>query len=812
MALRKKVLTLWIIVFVCQAAMAEIWFDPSAVERNGSDSTVDLGHFERGELLPGVYRVDVYVNERYYGTGNYTFVATKQNGLQPVLTPGMLRAMGVKTEALPVFAQLDEATPLSDLAGYIPGARATLNFEQQRLDISIAQAAMDFQARGTIDPARWDQGIPIVFVGYNMTGARTWQRTIRQTDNTYFLSLQSGVNVGAWRLRNYSVYTGTAGKNEYKSINTYLARDIQALRGQMLLGEAGTPAEIFDSVMFRGAKLSSEDAMLPDSLRGFAPVVRGIAQSNAMVTVRQNGIIIYQTYVTPGAFEIRDLYPTGASGDLEVIIRETDGREHRFIQPFSSALNMLREGNMKYAVVAGKFRSQHRDAREPGFGMGTISYGISNYLTFYGGVLGADNYVAFALGAGVGLGRLGSMAIDVIDAQTKLQGNDKKHGKAYRIQYAKTLTVTNTTVMLAGYRYSAASFYTFQEANEYTGLGPGRRSRFQMTLSQSLGVLGNLYLSAYQQNHWRKNGYDRTVNVGWNGSYRNINYSVMCNLTQNASGGIDRQSMLTLQIPLGGKLKNSRVNAGSTITQTRGTISQAGLSGAILADNNLSYSLRQGYASRGGNVNGSVSANYRGAMGEVSGGYNYDSDSRQVNFGLQGGIFIHSYGLTPAQIPGETMALVRAPGAKDTKIQNNTGVFTDRRGYAVVPYISAYRSNRIAIDPLSLPDNVELESTVREVVPTRGAVVLADFNTRVGSRALFTLTHNDVPIPFGATVKVMGEGNTSIVGDRGQVYLSGLAQQGKLEVDWGSSNKCQAEFVLKSGERAGIYLDNLSCE
>jgi hypothetical protein len=41
--------------------------------------------------------------------------------------------------------------------------------------------------------------------------------------------------------------------------------------------------------------------MLPDSQKGYAPVVRGIARTNAQVVVRQNGYIIYQTYVAPGA-------------------------------------------------------------------------------------------------------------------------------------------------------------------------------------------------------------------------------------------------------------------------------------------------------------------------------------------------------------------------------------------------------------------------------------------------------------------------------------------------------------------------------
>lgn len=51
--------------------------------------------------------------------------------------------------------------------------------------------------------------------------------------------------------------------------------------------------------------------MLPDSEQGFAPVVRGIANSDAQVVIKQNGYVIYQTWVSAGPFEIKDLSRNG---------------------------------------------------------------------------------------------------------------------------------------------------------------------------------------------------------------------------------------------------------------------------------------------------------------------------------------------------------------------------------------------------------------------------------------------------------------------------------------------------------------------
>ncbi len=84
----------------------------------------------------------------------------------------------------------------------------------------------------------------------------------------------------------------------------------------LTIGEAYTTGELFDSIGYRGASLASDDRMLPDSLRGYAPVVRGIAETNARIEVRQNQQLISST-VSPGSFVIDDLYPTGYGGDLK---------------------------------------------------------------------------------------------------------------------------------------------------------------------------------------------------------------------------------------------------------------------------------------------------------------------------------------------------------------------------------------------------------------------------------------------------------------------------------------------------------------
>lgn len=797
-------------------AQAEDYFNPAALEMTSEPSAIDLEKFSvSGGQMPGPYRVDIYLNDSRIDTRDVNFVDV--NGkLQPEFTPAELRAMGVKLDAFPALQLLDVNKPLTGLEGYIPHAASQFDFNQQRLNLSIPQAALTSEARGYVDPSQWDQGMPAALLNYTFSGAST--RVDRRSDrqDNYYLNLRSGVNLGAWRLRNYS----TLNNGNAQNVNTFLQRDVQPLQAQLTLGDSASPGEVFDSVQFRGAQLASDDNMIPDSLKGFAPVVRGIAQSNAQVTVRQNGYIIYQTYVPPGAFAITDLYPTSSSGDLAITITEADGTERHLVQPFSAVPVMLREGRMKYAATAGEYRSSNTQASTPTFAQGTLIYGLPANTTVYGGLLVSERYNAQVMGVGHGFGTLGSISLDVTQASTQLRDGSRHRGQSYRFQYAKDIEATNTTFTLAGYRYSTRGFYDFRDANELGTFDPNawqqnsnKRSKAQVNINQSLKSFGNLYLSAWQQDYWQMSGYERNVSAGYNLSYNSITYGLSYTYSQAPGNNAnDQQFAFNVQIPLGKWLSNSWASYNINSSRRGSTNQQVGLSGTALADNNLSYNLQQSYGNRGQGASSNANASYKGTYGEMQGGFNTSGDAQQINYGLQGGIVVHPYGVTFSQQQGETLALVRAPGASNVKVQNNSGVRTDWRGYAVVPYVSTYRQNRIVLDTETLAEDVDIDGSIQTVTPTRGAVVLADFNTRVGKRVLLTLSYLGKPVPFGAIATLrQPKGaleNSGIIGTDGQLYLSGVPDKGELQVQWGnaSNQQCQLNFTLPATEGAASVL------
>ncbi|MCP5922251.1 hypothetical protein NL350_28315, partial [Klebsiella pneumoniae] len=79
-------------------------------------------------------------------------------------------------------------------------------FSKLQLNLSIPQAAMSATARGWVDPSEWDEGVPAALLNYNLSGSNTWRDGENGSDDNYYANLQSGLNLGAWRLRNYSTW------------------------------------------------------------------------------------------------------------------------------------------------------------------------------------------------------------------------------------------------------------------------------------------------------------------------------------------------------------------------------------------------------------------------------------------------------------------------------------------------------------------------------------------------------------------------------------------------------------------------------
>ncbi|WP_052284975.1 fimbria/pilus outer membrane usher protein [Kluyvera genomosp. 1] len=816
-----------------QTASARDYFNPELLERDSTGKRdVDLSAFENGSQIPGTYRVDVLLDQQDIDTRDITFTANNdpdgEGSLQPCISVDLLKSWGVKTELFPGLSKTGDCADLSA----IPQATTEFQFSAQRLLISIPQAALSQQARGYVPPAQWDEGITAAMLNYSLSGDNNWARNGSDGgSNSQYMNLRPGVNIGPWRLRNYTTWNRDSnGQDNWDTVYTYLQRAIIPLKAQLTVGDSSSPGDIFDSLPFRGAQIASDDDMIPDSQKGYAPVIRGIARTNAQVVIRQNGYVIYQSYVAPGAFEITDMYPTGSAGDLNVTVKEADGSEQKFTVPFASLPVLQREGRFKYAITGGQYRSYNSSVDKTSYGQITAIYGLPRGFTIYGGVQQSDKYQSAALGSGINMGALGAFSTDVTMAKSSPYQQDSSSGQSWRIRYSKNFVETGTNFAIAGYRYSTSGYYGMQEVLDSYGdssaLQDRRRNRMELTLSQTLGDdLGSLSISGVREDYWNSDQSMESLSVGYNNNWKGITYGVTYTYSKNGGGEYygntatydhDQQLALNIGIPLERFLPGTWAGYSMNSSKNNGTTHNVSLNGVALENNALSWGVQQGYGTNNMGYSGSTNADYKGTYGEVSGGYSYDDNTERLNYGLQGGIIAHANGITLSQPLNETNVLIQAPGAHGVSVQNQTGVKTDFRGYTVAGNVTPYRENTLTLNPLSMPDDVDLELTSQTVVPTRGAIVRARYNTNRGLKILLTLVNADGnAVPFGATVvNAEHQDKSFIVGEQGQVYLTGMEPTGSLSVDWGNDAKrrCRVNYDTTGAEvTAGIVMLSARC-
>lgn len=819
----------WMLVAALPGAATAQGVDPAAVQFNPyfmvrpDGSRVDVSRFAGGNPVPpGRHPVDIYVNSAWVGRDNVRFAAS--GGLVgPCMDGALLGKLGLDAPARAAGdpgttapAAEDNCTPPSAISEDVTWS---FDLNDLRLDFSVAQALLKRAPRGTVSPELWDAGVPSAIVAYN---ANTFHTTGLGT-NTY-LGLDSGLNIGAWHLRQRSSMSWQSGglsgsRYDYQNIATYLQHDIPRIRSQLTIGDAFTDGAVFNSFSVRGVNIASDDRMLPDSSRGYAPLVRGVARSNARVTVTQNGNKLYETTVAPGPFEINDLYATGYGGNLLVTITEADGSQSSFTVPYASVVQLLRPGITRYSATAGEYRNPAlKTHSQDKLVQGTLQHGFSNLITGYAGLVLAEGYQAGLIGGAFNL-PIGALAFDVTQARAQIPNTSNTSGQSARLSYSKFVAATSTNMSVAAYRYASKGFWSMSDALTARANGGASetldrpRSQFQLSVNQRISDRwGSIYFSGSSFEYWNRSNTALTFQVGYNNAFRVLGTSVSYNLSASrlrdvTTGSFTTQVFASLIVPLGTGQHAPMLSVGATHDSQAGSSQQVRLNGSALDDNALSYGLSTNRTA--GTTTGGGTVQYRSPFTTMSASASGGGGFTQYSAGLQGAVVGHAGGVTLANYVGETIAIVEAKGATGARITNSPGVRVDPFGYAIVPFLQPYHMNTIDLNPKDIPFDVSLDATSARVAPRANSAVKVRFTALAGRSAIIVAKRPDGrALQFGASVLDGSNHEVGAVGQGGTIFARGLSDSGRLEVSWGpeENQRCALQYRLPpQNERAMIY-------
>ncbi|EAX5600919.1 fimbrial biogenesis outer membrane usher protein [Salmonella enterica] len=781
---------------------------------------VDLSAFSQdGFVAPGDYLLDILLNGRLIkeqqiihfkpsssGTGSYAC-------LEEPLIVSLALKNDVQEKLIPHSGTTCFNLNTAD-------SRVVYSADDQSLSITVPQAWLQYQDENWIPPQQWDQGVNGFILDYNLLAGRFMPQQGSVSSN-YSLYGTTGLNIGAWRLRSDYQYqvnqSGAQSQSDLTFPQTYLFRPLPSISSRLVIGQTFLNSDIFDSFRFSGVALSSDDRMLPPSLRGYAPQISGIAHSHAQVTVSQNGRIIWQSQVPAGPFVIPDLSET-VRGNLDVTVREDNGQVQTWQVNTASVPFLARKGNIRYKTAAGKpLYGGSSHTTTPVFSMGEVTWGAFNDTSLYGGLIATGGaYQALALGVGQNMGMLGAASFDVTRSSAQVRNESRQTGYSYRFNYAKTFDKTGSSIAFAGYRFSEKTFMSMNRfldrENGYTGSYAEKQS-YVLTLSQAIHPLDmSLMLSMSHQNYWdtgSNDNYTLTLNKPFSiGPFQGATASLSVGRTRSMNEEQENQVFLSVTLPFGMNRQlsyalqhdsNGRMNQTATLYNQPSPDMSWNISAGTQRDEGQGQS---------GLFRGDVQKTTPYGQGDVglsmqSGQYKNLSASWYGSFTATGqGAAFHQ------NIAGnEPRLMVDTGDVAGVPVDGGNGI-TNRLGVTVVQAGSSYEQSDTTVDVTQLPADVSVTDDVISKVLTEGAIGYRKISASKGGQMVATIrmVNGHYP-PFGTVVKNNKGKTLGMIGDQGFTWLSGLTAEDRktLKITW-TGGHCTPDLPEENGLQAGVLL------
>lgn len=824
-----SVSTLLFFITVANAANAnnnDIEFETRALDIRDKQS-ISLSDFSRPDYIPaGNYLLSLKLNNRTIGTREFQLLELGGNS-KVCFTQELLQIFDLKKSFL---QEVMQHTAPGDNSCIIiqdyDGTTVRIDRRKSELLLTIPQASLNYNDPNWTPPAQWDEGIPGILLDYNASG-----NVYHNNQGSGNLSLSgygtAGVNIGAWRLRsNHQAFLYRSRQGERQSrFNTpaaYLTRSLNNMGAHLTMGRHYFSSDVFDSIDYSGISMASDDRMLPPALRGYAPVIEGIANSNAKVTItRGDNNVIYERMVPPGNFVINDLSDT-ASGELKVTIREENGEERTSTIQTANVPFLTRSGHVRYKIMMGK--TNEYGSFNPYLATAEGSIGILSGASLFGGFILTDkNYYAINSGVGYDMDALGALSFDVTHTNAQLN-NSQRRGQSYRINYSKMFDSIDSQITFAGYRFSEENFLTLSDfitmktSPDYVSTS---KESYNIVASKNFSELGFSLNAIYtKQTYWQDVSDSNTYGLSISKSFdiagiKNVSTYLSVNRTEYkksfyAQNQKNNDSIyLSFNIPLG-----SRRYLNTAMRTNNGKLSPS-TSYTNNVDPNNSWSL-------GANTSGSlreskINGNASQKWDKVATTLNTSISNSDYYLGgsIKSGFTATSHGIVMHRdgYAGNSRLMIDTNGIPDVYVGNgNRSEPTNAQGLAIINDIPEYYRTDYSIDANRLPDDVDSSSSNIQAVLTKGAIGYKKLNVYRGIKAFIRLLDSQgQPIPFGTTVEDATEQRgVGMVGENGEVYISGVNKNSTLKAMNVHGRTCS--FSLQDKTVSLSPISSLVCE
>lgn len=530
-----------------------------------------------------------------------------------------------------------------------------------------------------------------------------------------------------------------------------------------------------------GIQLQRNFALQPDLVTFPIPAFYGQAALPSTVDLYVNGLKQYSGKVPAGPFQLNTVPIVNGNGQAQVVITDAMGRQTSLGFPFYTASQLLRAGLSDYSLDLGFVRkdygvSSFSYAGDPA-GSAIYRYGVRDWLTMEGHAEATAGLANGGVGALVEIGNAGIINASYARSHDRgASGSQAEFGYNWRNEH---------------FNFSLDSLRTFGDFRDVASrFGPAPPRRSDRALAGfTMGQMGSLGISyiALQYPDQPRSRFASAFYFKSLGSRASLNLSV----NQNLDDRRDRSVFLGVSMAL----DNNISGAISVQHDKNGNLLTADASKPVNPDGGFGWRVR---AQTGEHENGGqADVGYRGQSGEILAGIQSFAGSTLGYADLSGALVFMDRQFFAARRIDNSFAVVSTSGVADVpvKLENRPIGNTGSRGDLLITPLNAYQRNKLSIDPMRLPANVNIQRVDAEVVPSDRAGTLVKFGIEP-VRAASIILHDEAgkPVEVGSEVTLQGsKAPAMVVGYDGIVYLEGLREHNVLEVQTSHGN-CTARF------------------
>lgn len=200
------------------------------------------------------------------------------------------------------------------------------------------------------------------------------------------LTNEIGVRRGEYLLLTDTLYSNGRSEDNFVRLHTSLTRDDRPKMRRFILGDLfASSGALGSGTNLGGISISKVYGIDPFFVTYPTLELNGQASLPSEVDIYLNGTKIRTERVAPGEFQLRNLSTYGGAGVIDLVVRDSLGREQRFSNPFYATDNaLLKTGLHDYSYSLGLQRDEFgRSSNRYSDAAAVVfhRYGFRDYLT-----------------------------------------------------------------------------------------------------------------------------------------------------------------------------------------------------------------------------------------------------------------------------------------------------------------------------------------------------------------------------------------------------------------------------------------------